>query len=388
MKYLIKKLINSIIGFLIILVSLSFNSFDLKNETVDPEITENFESRYFSRKNITDGPYIFYENDEILVKWIYRNRMVEKNIRGNNFKVIKRKFGFDFNPDWIDQCNNNDSINYIQDFSGVENLIAISDVHGQYHILVKLLKEHHVIDENFNWIFGKGHLVILGDVFDRGPNVTEALWLIFRLEQQAKKSGGMVHVLLGNHELMVLNNDIRYIHEKYITTAQLMTTTYTQLYSENTFLGKWLRKKPVIVTINDMLFVHAGISVEFIINGFTTTQANKLFAENIVRQSWKTILENPTLSFMMGNKGPVWFRGYFEDPNLTDNQIDRILQYFDTNHIIVGHTSMPNIISLFYGKIFGIDSSIQYGDYGEVLIYKNGEYYRGTVNGTIIKLQF
>ena len=156
MKYLIKKLINSIIGFLIILVSLSFNSFDLKDETVDPKITKNPESRHFNRKNITDGPYIFYENNEILVKWIYRNRLVEKNIRGNNFNVIKRKFGFDFNPDWIEQCDN-DSINYIQDFSGVENLIAISDIHGQYNTLVKLLQEHNVIDNDFNWIFGQGH---------------------------------------------------------------------------------------------------------------------------------------------------------------------------------------------------------------------------------------
>ena len=386
MEYLIKKLVYSIIGSLIILGSLSFINYPLpKDETVDPEITENFKSRYFNRKRITDGPYIFYENDEVLVKWIYINRLVEKNIHENNFNIIKRKFGFDFNPDWIDQCDT-DSINYIQDFSDVENLIAISDVHGQYEVLVKLLKEHHVIDKKFNWIFGKGHLVVLGDVLDRGPNVTEALWLIFRLEQQAKKSGGMVHILLGNHEIMVLNNDIRYTHEKYLTTAKLMATTYTQLYSENTFLGKWLRKKPAIVTINDMLFVHAGISSEFITNGFTATQANKLFIENIVGQSWKTILENPTLSFMLSDKGPVWYRGYFEDPNLTDIQVDRILQYFDTNHIIVGHTSMPNIVSLFHGKIFGIDSSIKFGDYGEALIYKNGEYYRGTVNGTLIKL--
>jgi len=384
MKYLIKKLINSIIGFLIILISLSFNSFDLKDEAVDPKITENPESRYFNRKNITDGPYIFYDNDIISIKWIHRNRLAERNIRGNNFNVIKRKFGFDFNPDWIEQCDN-DSINYIQDFSGVENLIAISDVHGQYNTLVKLLKEHHVIDNDFNWIFGKGHLVVLGDIFDRGPNVTEALWLIFSLEQQAEKSGGMVHVLLGNHEIMVLNNDIRYIHEKYITTAQLMATIYTQLYSENTFFGKWLRKKPIIVTINDMLFVHAGISLEFITNGFTTTQTNKLFTENIVRQNWKTILENTTSTFMMSNKGPVWFRGYFEDPNLTEFQVDKILQYFNTNHIIVGHTSMPNIVSLFHGKIFGIDSNIKSGDYGELLIYERGNYYRGTLNGGRIK---
>ncbi len=384
MKYLIKKLINSIIGFLIILVSLSFNSFDLKDETIDPKITENPESRYFNRKNITDGPYIFYDNDIISIKWIHQNRLTERNIRGNNFNVIKRKFGFDFNPDWIEQCDN-DSINYIQDFSGVENLIAISDIHGQYNTLVKLLQEHNVIDNDFNWIFGKGHLVVLGDILDRGPNVTEAIWLIYRLEQQAKLSGGMVHVLLGNHEMMVLNNDIRYVHEKYITTAQLMTKTYTQLYSEDTFFGKWLRKKPVIVTINDMLFVHAGISMELINKGLTAEDVNSIFINDIIGKSWDTILKDSVLSFMRSNKGPVWYRGYFVNERLNELQVDSILNYFDKKLILVGHTSLPNITLLYHGKVFGIDSNIKSGDYGELLIYERGNYYRGTLNGGRIK---
>jgi len=385
MKVFIKKIIFIIISFLIVLGSLSFNSSDSKDIIADPEITENFESKFFNRKSITDGPYIFCENENIVVKWIYRNRLIEKNIHDNNFNVIKRKFGFYFNPEWIEQCNT-DSINNIQNYRGVDNLIAISDVHGQYEVLVKLLKEHHVIDKNFNWVFGNGHLVVLGDVFDRGPNVTEAFWLIYRLEQQAKEDGGKVHVLLGNHEIMVLNKDLRYIHEKYVKSAQLMATTYDQLYSENSFFGKWLRKKPVMVRINNMLFVHAGISTEFVNKGYTQSQANKLFSDSIVGKTWETILKNPTLSFLMGKKGLVWYRGYFDKPNMTELQIENILHYFNIDHIIVGHTSLPNIVSHFNGKVLGIDSSIKNGDYGEVLIYKNQELYRGTLRGGIIKL--
>ena len=221
---------------------------------------------------------------------------------------------------------------------------------------------------------------------DRGPKVTESLWLIVKLEQQAKEQGGKVHFLLGNHELMILNNDTRYVNDKYIATAKLMGTTYSQLFTDSTFLGRWLHTKPLIVPINDILFVHAGISPEFIKHGFTVENTNNIFYNQIIGKTWKTILPDSSLSFMMGKNGPIWYRGYFKSPYLTEYQVSSILKYFKTNHIVVGHTSLFNITSLFNSKIIGIDANIKLGDYGEVLIYKNGELFRGTLCGNIIKL--
>ena len=100
------------------------------------------------------------------------------------------------------------------------------------------------IDKNLDWAFGKGHLVILGDVFDRGAEVTELLWLIRKLEQQALEAGGMVHFVLGNHEFMTMQNDLRYINKKYRRTEQLLNTSYPDLYGINTVMGRWLRSKP------------------------------------------------------------------------------------------------------------------------------------------------
>ena len=34
----------------------------------------------------------------------------------------------------------------------------------------------HIVDDGGNWAFGQGHLVVVGDVFDRGDEVTEILW--------------------------------------------------------------------------------------------------------------------------------------------------------------------------------------------------------------------
>ncbi|NOQ27937.1 MAG: metallophosphoesterase [Bacteroidales bacterium] len=385
MKNFISRYIYTILAFVFIFSSLSFKPLSNKDDNINSEPSEKFESTFFNKKSITDGPYIFYENDEILVKWIQNNHLKEKVIHENNFKIINRKFGFDFEPNWIVQ-NNTDSINYIQNYTGVENLIAVSDVHGQYNLLIKLLRKHKVIDKHYNWIFDKGHLVILGDVFDRGSKVTEILWLIYRLEQQAKEKGGMVHVMLGNHELMVLNNDLRYVHEKYTQSANLMSTTFNQLYSSNSFLGKWLRKKPVLVKINDMQFVHAGVSPKIVRYGFTQSEINECFINKIIDKSKKSVLADSSLALLRGKDGPVWYRGYFSESKITEQEVNGLLNYFDAKHIIVGHTSMPNIVSYYDKKIIGIDSSIKNGDSGEILIFKNNEFYRGTSNGALIKL--
>ena len=58
-----------------------------------------------------------------------------------------------------------------------------------------MLQAHRVVDATLRWSFGKGQLLILGDVFDRGPNHTEILWLLYKLEAEAAKAGGMIEEL-------------------------------------------------------------------------------------------------------------------------------------------------------------------------------------------------
>ncbi|MGO4780068.1 metallophosphoesterase, partial [Lysobacter sp. 2RAB21] len=77
----------------------------------------------------------------------------------------------------------------------VERIAALSDVHGQYDLMVRLLRSNSIVDRKLNWRYGRGHLVVVGDVFDRGPKVNQVLWLLYALEQQARAAGGGVHLL-------------------------------------------------------------------------------------------------------------------------------------------------------------------------------------------------
>jgi len=59
-------------------------------------------------------------------------------------------------------------------FSGVDRIVAISDIHGAYGAMVKTLQAADVIDEDLAWSGGKTHLVITGDLLDRGPGSRRA----------------------------------------------------------------------------------------------------------------------------------------------------------------------------------------------------------------------
>ena len=103
-----------------------------------------------------------------------------------------------------------------------DKILVMSDPHGDLDCAVSLLRGGGVIDNNYRWTYGRNRLVVIGDVMDRGNDATQILWLIYKLEQEAAEAGGSVHFLLGNHEPMVLMNDLRYTKEKYLLLAERM----------------------------------------------------------------------------------------------------------------------------------------------------------------------
>jgi hypothetical protein len=168
-----------------------------------------------------------------------------------------------------------------QKYKGVSKITVISDLHGQFDLMVQLLKSHGVIDENLNWKYGNGHLVVNGDIMGRGNRVTEILWLVYKLENQAKKQRGRVHFLIGNHELMTTFNDLSYLNEKYTQASGIMGITIGEMYGPTSVFGNWIRKLPAIVTINDVLLVHAGISKELVNRKMKARKVNRLFYDQI-----------------------------------------------------------------------------------------------------------
>lgn len=330
---------------------------------------------------VSDGPYVFEQAESLTFKWLCDNKLFERSVAMP-----------DFVPPYVfQQCELDAEINRIKfaedfvEYQGDFDLAALSDLHGQYDLMLELLTNNQIIDEQGNWAFGTGHFVITGDIFDRGDKVTEILWFIYKLEQQAEQAGGKVHLLLGNHEVMVLNGDLRYLHPKYVLAEKLLKQPFESLFGEDAVLGRWLRSKSVLVKINNMLFAHGGFHPELAKDKRTLAEINSVFKQNLV----KAELHEPREGFaryLHKSNGPIWYRGYFKDNGASSEEIELLLQHFDVEHLIVGHTSQPQIETRFNGKVIAIDSSIKRGNYGEILLLKDGEFTRGTLSGKSVPL--
>ena len=181
-------------------------------------------------------------------------------------------------------------------FSDVKRIVAVSDIHGAYDAMVSTFQESGVIDDILSWSGTETHLVITGDLLDRGPDSRRVMDLIMRLEREAARAGGQVHQLLGNHEVMNLIGDLPYVSDaEYAAFSddeseeereqwfqrfwrsqpadadeQTVRSAFDAkappgffghrraLRHDGTY-GKWLLEKPLMIVINDTAFVHGGV---------------------------------------------------------------------------------------------------------------------------------
>lgn len=264
-----------------------------------------------------------------------------------------------------------------------KRIAAVSDVHGELDVLVRLLRAQRVIGEDGRWAFGDGRLVVVGDVFDRGPQVTEALWFLRALEQQAAKAGGGVHMVLGNHEVMVLHSDLRYLHPKYVALSKILPMGLPALYGPTTELGRWLRSLPVALRIGDVLFVHGGLSPELVAAGLTDVHQ--------LVTAFRAALDRPGQHAVLGPLGPIWYRGLVPgasapSPDATAEQVQSILRTLRLSTIVVGHSTVPQVTPLHGGRVYAIDTGIDEGRPGELWLREGGHTYRGLADGTRVPL--
>ena len=181
-------------------------------------------------------------------------------------------------------------------YSDEQRVIAISDVHGAYDSMVRTLSAAGVVDEELNWSARETQLVITGDLLDRGDDSRKVMDLVMQLEEQAANDGGRVHLLLGNHEVMNLLGDLRYVSSgeyaafaadeiaedrerwfqqyaasqsagsdendlrvKFADLAPPGFFAHRRAFAPDGKYGSWLLQKPLIAVINRTAFVHGGL---------------------------------------------------------------------------------------------------------------------------------
>jgi len=286
-------------------------------------------------------------------------------------------------------------------WDGVERIVAIGDLHGDYTNYMATLRAAGLVDKKGKWSGGKTHLVQTGDIPDRGPDTRKIIDHITKLAKQAKKKGGRVHSLIGNHEAMNVYGDLRYVsdgeYEAFVTRnsaalrdrvfevhVQRLETgdpegfmalmeggDYRAQWSVKHPLGwvehrqawdpawnpegeyaNWVLDKKVAIRINDNLFLHGGIS------GFYCQNSLDSMTEQVVGNLRQFTPGNTGI--LEDEFGPLWFRGLSGvEPAALDETVDAILAHHKISHIVVGHTPTRGVIWPRYdSKVIMIDSGI------------------------------
>ena len=233
-------------------------------------------------------------------------------------------------------------------------LLVLADTHGEYAILVAFLKAQGVIDAQLRWTFGNGHLAVAGDMLDRGAHQIEILWLLYKLEAEARAAGGRLHVLIGNHEALVLRGDRRYLNPRYPEVAsRLGVTDYAQLLGPDTVLGVWLRSHPAMLKLGDLLIVHGGVSPRLTESSLDLDAVNAIVRRYLDVPYAVKPPDGSLEALVLGENGPLWYRGYFpmreSSPTATDAAVTASLDRFDVSRILVGHTVVERVSALYGG---------------------------------------
>ena len=286
-----------------------------------------------------------------------------------------------------------------------ERVVAIGDIHGAYDQFVRILQAAEVIDDRERWVAGRALLVQTGDVLDRGPESRRVLDLRRRLEGEAEDAGGRVFALLGNHEVMRMVGDWRFVSAeefaafRTLRSEELREAAYRQVetrfaqqateadqehderafreqfmeqvplgliemrdaFSNDGRYGRWLRDQVAMARINGVVFVHGGVTEALGAMGCEAINAR------IRREVTGT---PPTFEQLPGQlssspTGPLWDRSLAFEPEPEHAPfVDSMLKQLDARAIVIGHTPVVGngIAMRFDGRVIQIDTGMLDGE--------------------------
>jgi hypothetical protein len=247
---------------------------------------------------------------------------------------------------------------------GVQRLVAVGDVHGDLQATRAALRLGGVLDEGDRWVGGDTVVVQLGDFLDRGDQERAVMDLLERVQQEARAAGGAVHVLHGNHELMNVAGDLRYVTphglREFSEFGASLRGTPAALQIPEAMLGRFaafrpggryarrLADHPVVLVVGQTVFAHAGVLPKHVRHGIE--RLNREVAAWLLGQAaagaWVVKTED----------SPVWLRHFGEDPDEADCRLlGKTLTALKVERMVVGHTTKPTITAACDEQVWIID---------------------------------
>jgi hypothetical protein len=288
-------------------------------------------------------------------------------------------------------------------FSSEGRVVAVGDIHGAFDEFAAILRGTGLVDAELSWTGGTTHLVSVGDLLHRGDYGRQVMDLVMRLQREAAEAGGAVHVILGNHEVMSLTGDLRYVSAGDF--AQFGSEAPPGLpagylerraaFAPDGKYGRWLLELPIAIVVDDTLFVHGGLSER--LRGLTLEEINESSRRDVRRfaEGWHALLDAGLLGdgddfddvraraaeLARGRgdarlrqvgaditaaldglpflpDGPLWYRGSARcHPFVETDAIDAVLDKVGARRVAIGHTPTNNsrITSRKGGRVLLLD---------------------------------
>lgn len=238
-------------------------------------------------------------------------------------------------------------------------LVAIGDLHGDLGATRAALKLAGAIDDHDKWSGGALVVVQTGDQLDRGDGERAILDLLDRLGEEAKQQGGAVIALNGNHEVMNVQLDFRYVTaggfkdfagvpgaltgDPLISSLPEAQRARAAAFLPGAPYAKRLAKRPVIALVGDTVFVHGGVLPKHLRYGVPRI--------NREVSAWMEGTASSPPAIVVAEDGPIWSRRYSAAPNTEDCKVlAETLAMIPAKRMVMGHTPQPAGISSACGE--------------------------------------
>lgn len=257
-------------------------------------------------------------------------------------------------------------------------LVAIGDVHGDLSAARAALRLAGAIDAQDRWSGGDLMVVQTGDQLDRGDDEVAILTLLERLQREARAAGGALVVLNGNHEVMNIQGDMRYITPGSLPSYEGLAEVPREdarlarypealrprvaAYSPGGPLAQKLARRPVVAVVGETVFAHGGVTAAHVAYGL-----EKINAE---ASRW-AMGRGPLPGVMSGPDSPIWSRQFSDEAKESDcAALATALDAVPARRLVVGHTvQRGGVTQACEGRVWRIDVGMaaHYGGQPQVL---------------------
>lgn len=269
-------------------------------------------------------------------------------------------------------------------FPAPPRLVAIGDVHGDLAATRRALRLAGAIDAEDHWVGGTLVVVQTGDQLDRGDDEQAILDLFARLQTEAEAAGGAFHPLLGNHELMNVAGDLRYVtpggfadfadvpglalDDPALAKLPPPARARAAAFAPGGPYAKLLAQRNTVAMVGPSVFVHGGVLPQHVPRGVDDLE--RLNAD-VRTWLWGAADGVAIEASVMSPEGVVWTRTYASDDAQACALLGDALGRLGATRMVVGHTVQQHgITSGCDGKVWRIDVGMaaHYGGEVQVLL--------------------